>query len=76
MDPFTGVALAIRVVDWLSAAVAAGLNAAEALQRVSTLLASKHAAGETVTREDLMDLFAAGDVLEDAVRAKVEAALP
>lgn len=66
---------AILVINWAIAAINAGLNAAEALQRVSALLATKHAAGESVSQEDLMALFKAGDLLEDAVRAKVDAAL-
>lgn len=69
------MAEAILVVNFLSAAIAAGLNATVALERVSSLLKLRHASGGTISQDDLIDLFQAGDALEAEVMTKIRASL-
>ena len=59
---------ALVLIQWLSAALAAGMNMAEVLGRVSALINERAAAGKTFSHQDLLDLFDAGDAVEAAAR--------
>jgi hypothetical protein len=63
------------VVEFISAALVAGVNIQDFLQRISTLIEQRHAAGGTLSYSDLDLLFKAGDELEAAQLARVRAAL-
>jgi len=60
----TGIDLALRIIDYISAAIVAGVNLDAALQKASTFLKGRHAAGEVTTQQDLLDLFDLGDERE------------
>ena len=60
------VATAIVVIDWLAAAITAGINATVAIDRMSAFLRERHAAGQEFTPKDLAALFNTGDSLEAA----------
>lgn len=66
---------ALLVVQFLNAALLAGLNAAEAIDRVSAMVRARHADGATLSAEDLKTLFDAGDVIEADALAQFEATL-
>jgi hypothetical protein len=75
----SGTETTLLVLQALGVALTLGINVAEAIERVSALLRAKHAAGETLTREELVALFDAGDAVFAAELARVEeaaAALP
>lgn len=59
---------ALLVVQFLSAAAAAGMNVAGLLSKVSTLIETRHAEGKTLTKDDLLALMDEGDDVEAAAR--------
>lgn len=59
---------ALLLIQFLNAAVNAGMNMAEVIGRVSGLITERHAAGQTFTQADLMALLDAGDAVEAAAR--------
>ena len=63
---------ALLLIQFLNAAVAAGLNMAEVIGRVSTLIGERHAAGATFSQTDLMALLDSGDAVEAAARKQFE----
>lgn len=66
---------ALLVVQFLNAAIAAGLNLSQMLEKVSSLIRERRFQGGTLTAEDLAGLLAEGDELERAARAQFQASL-
>lgn len=64
----------LLVLQAVSAAIAVGMNAAEAVDRISALVRDAHARGATLSADDLATLFDQGDQLEAEVRARFLAA--
>lgn len=62
------MAEALVLIQWITAAVSAGVNITEALTRVSALINQRAAAGQSFTQQDLMALFDAGDAVEAEAR--------
>lgn len=65
---------ALLIVQCLQGLAAAGLSLATYLPPISDLLRVRHAAGESITQEDLEQLFDEGDALQAAVLTKLRAA--
>jgi len=59
---------ALMLVQFLSTLVTAGVNLMPVLEKVSTLITTRHAEGRTFTQEDLMGLLDEGDEIEAAAR--------
>lgn len=66
---------ALVAVQWVNAALVAGVNLSSFLQRLSSLIQQRRAEGGTLNDADLSLLFDAGDKLEVEMRTKVQAAL-
>lgn len=66
---------ALLAVQWVNAALVAGVNLSSFLQRLSSLIQQRRAEGGTLTDADLGLLFEAGDKLEAEMRTKAQAAL-
>jgi hypothetical protein len=66
---------ALVAVQLVNAALVAGVNLSDFLQRISALIEQKHAAGGTLQLADLDGLFKAGDELEAQMLARAQAAL-
>jgi hypothetical protein len=75
MQPIAATETALLVLQALNAALTVGVNAVDAIERVSALLRAKHAAGETLGREELVALFDEGDAIFAEELARIETAL-
>ena len=62
------MAEALMLVQFIQAAVTAGLNLMPLLEKVSTLIQKRRAEGGSITQADLEALFDEGDVLAAAAR--------
>jgi hypothetical protein len=73
--PAAGLETAILAVQFLNAIAVAGGNMMAATQQVSLLLQKKHAAGQTLERDELLALMDQGDILEQAAIERARASL-
>lgn len=66
---------ALMLVQFLNAAITAGVNLVPLLEKVSTLIQQRHTEGRSFDAADLKTLFDEGDTLEQAARVQFDATL-
>lgn len=59
---------ALLILKFIEMAMAVGVNLADYLTRVSDLVRERHAAGKTVSQDDLDALMDDGDLLEAKIK--------